>query len=164
MEAQVSLQGPGSAPERSGGAVPGPDALSTVQTRPGSKDTEVEASPRRRQFSASYKLDILEQADRCTSAGELGALLRREGLYSSHLSAWRAARREGSLAKLSRKRGAKPKKGPEAKELKRLRKENARLRRELERAQKVIEVQKKVSELMGIELENPDSDGNDERD
>ena len=163
MEARMSLPGAGSAPERSGGAIPAAHAP-TGGPGPEPRDTEVPATPRRRQFSATYKLEILEEADRCTDSGAVGALLRREGLYSSHLAAWRAARREGSLAQLSRKRGTKPTKGPETKEVERLRKENARLRRELERAQRVIEVQKKLSELMGIDLENPESDENGEND
>ena len=143
----------------SGGGVPTPDA-----PRAALRDSEVPATPRRRQFSASYKLEILEEADRCTNSGSIGALLRREGLYSSHLTSWRAARREGSLAQLSRKRGTKPKASRETKEIQRLHKENARLRRELERAQTVIEVQKKLSEMLGIDLNNPEngaSDGND---
>lgn len=161
MEARMSLPGAATAPERSGGAVAAPNAAADG-TQAASRDTEVVAAPRRRQFSASYKLEVLEEADRCRHPGEIGALLRREGLYSSHLSAWRAARREGSLAQLSRKRGPNSKQSPEAKEVERLRKEVARLRRELEKAQKVIEVQKKLSELMGIDLENPESDENDE--
>jgi transposase-like protein len=115
------------------------------------------AKPRRRRFSARYKLEILEQADRCTHLGEIGALLRREGLYSSHLSAWRAARREGTLVQLSRPRGPKSKQSPEKREVERLRRENRRLQRELEKARKVIEVQKKLSELLGIDLENPEA-------
>ena len=76
--------------------------------RPG-PDPEVVAKPKRRQFSAEYRLRILEEADRCTRRGEVGRLLRREGLYSSHLTAWRKARRKGSLRELaSKKRGAKP--------------------------------------------------------
>ncbi len=73
-------------------------------------DPEVEAKPRRRKFTAAYRLRILEEADSCQNPGEIGQLLRREGLYSSHLSSWRKARREGSLAALAPKqRGAKPK-------------------------------------------------------
>jgi transposase-like protein len=109
-------------------------------------------------------LEILEQADRCSDPGAIGELLRREGLYSSHLSAWRAARREGSLAQLSRKRGKKPAKTRETRELERLRKENARLRRELEKAQTVIEVQKKLSEILGVDLGTPESGEEDEND
>ena len=161
MEARMSLPGGGSAPERSGGAILPPNAP-LDGPRPEARDTEVPATPRRRQFSASYKLEILEQADGCTDPGAIGALLRREGLYSSHLTAWRAARREGSLTQLSRKRGTKPTRSPETKEVERLRREIARLRRELKKAQTVIEVQKKLSELMGIDLENPESDEKDE--
>ena len=72
-------------------------------------DPEVVAKPKRRQFTAQYRLRILEEAERCTQPGEVGRLLRREGLYSSHLTAWRKARRKGSLRELaSKKRGAKP--------------------------------------------------------
>lgn len=144
------LPGAGSAPVTSAGG-----------RRVARGDTEVPATARRRQFSASYKMEILEEADRCTDAGEIGALLRREGLYSSHLSAWRAARREGSLAQLSRKRGTKPKQSPEAREVERLKRENQRLRRELEKARAVIDVQKKLSDILGIDLETPESDEKD---
>ena len=161
MDARMSLRGAVTAPERSGGAVTAPDA-SADGPRPAFQNTEVPATPRRRQFSASYKLEILEEADRCTNSGAIGALLRREGLYSSHLTVWRAARRKGSLAQLSRKRGTKPKESPETKEVERLRKENARLRRELEKAKTVIEVQKKLSDMLGIDLNNPESDEKDE--
>ena len=76
--------------------------------RPG-PDPEVVAKPKRRQFSAQYRLRIIEEAERCARRGEVGRLLRREGLYSSHLTAWRKARRKGSLRELaSKKRGAKP--------------------------------------------------------
>ena len=72
-------------------------------------DPEVVAKPTRRQFSAEYRLRILEEAERCTRPGEVGRMLRREGLYSSHLTAWRKARRNGSLQGLRpKKRGAKP--------------------------------------------------------
>ena len=72
-------------------------------------DPEVVAKPTRRQFTAEYRLRILEEADRCTRPGEVGRLLRREGLYTSHLAAWRKARRSGSLQGLTpKKRGAKP--------------------------------------------------------
>ena len=72
-------------------------------------DPEVVAKPKRRQFTAEYRLRVLEEADRCTQPGEVGRLLRREGLYSSHLTAWRKARRKGSLRELAaKKRGAKP--------------------------------------------------------
>jgi transposase-like protein len=98
----------------------------------------------RRQFSASYKLRILEEADRCTAPGELGALLRREGLYSSHLTEWRRHRAAGTLAALApRRRGRPPASAAEA-ELARLRAENERLARRLEAAEAIIEIQKRV--------------------
>ena len=114
-------------------------------------ESEVLEKATRRKFSAAYKLKILGEAQRCR-AGELGALLRREGLYSSHLASWRKQQHEGALRALARKRGAKPKKSAEQRELEQLRGENARLRERLEHAQRVIEVQKKLSDLLGIVL------------
>jgi len=124
-------------------------------------DPEVSGRPARRQFSAAYKLKILEEADRCANSGEVGALLRREGLYASHLAAWRKARRTGSLSALGRKRGRKPQRTPETEEIGRLRRENRRLRAKLERAQTIIEVQKKLAAVLGIGLEKPDSTESD---
>lgn len=124
-------------------------------------NTEVPAKPRRRSFTASYKLRILEQADRCSKPGDIGALLRREGLYSSHLAGWREAREKGALSALSKKRGREPKESSEAKELRGLRRENARLREQLRRAETVIDVQKKVSEILGVDLPKVEDDEND---
>jgi len=111
-------------------------------------DPEVVPTAKRRRFSAAYKLRILEEADSCTERGQIGALLRREGLYHSHLSSWRRQRAKGQLAGLKpRKRGRKV--DPQAKELARLQRENERLRAELERAETIIGVQKKLSTLFG---------------
>jgi transposase len=123
-------------------------------------ETQVSAKATRRNFSKEYKLKILERADRCTSPGEIGKLLRQEGLYSSHLSSWRAQRREGTLRALGRKRGPKTKKTAEQVELEKLRRENQRLRMKLDRAEKIIDVQKKLSEVLGIPLET-DADERD---
>jgi hypothetical protein len=106
----------------------------------------------RRRFTAKYKLAVLEQAERCES-GQLGALLRREGLYSSHLTCWRRQREAGALAGLAeRKRGRKARvpdaQGQRVAELER---ENERLRQRLLQAETIIEVQKKVSLLLGID-------------
>jgi transposase-like protein len=121
-------------------------------------EVEVVAKARRRQFSAEYKRKILKEIDACKALGEVGAILRREGLYSSHLASWRAARRRGELAGLSsRKRGpeARPK-DPRDRQLAELERENRRLQRRLARAETMIEIQKKVALLMGISLPEPD--------
>lgn len=108
-------------------------------------EPEVDAKPTRRRFTAAYKLKIVEEADEC-SEGEIGALLRREGLYSSHLSTWRRQREEGAIQALGKKRGRKAK--PRDKEKEQLVRENAKLRRKLEQAEKIIEIQKKVAALL----------------
>ncbi len=131
------------------------EMLTTMNTTPTSK-TEVSAKATRRTFTKQYKLGILEQADRCTDSGELGKLLRREGLYSSHLTSWRAQRREGALRALGRKRGPKTKKTEDQLEIEKLQRENERLRKRLTHAEKIITVQKKLSEVLGIELEEED--------
>ena len=110
--------------------------------------TEVWPRGQRRRFTAEYKLRILAEADACKEPGEIGALLRREGLYSSHLGKWRQQRDESVKAALGQKRGRKPA-DPLTEEVNRLRKELARLRADLDRAEKVIEVQGKVSALLG---------------
>lgn len=116
------------------------------------------AKAKRRTFTAAYKLWVLEEAEKCREQpGGIGALLRREGLYSSHLTTWRRQREAGQLAGLRpRKRG--PKSNPEAEELNRLRRENARLTRQLEKAELIIAAQKKLSEILGITLEQEKGD------
>ena len=106
-------------------------------------DPEVVAKPKRRQFTAQYRLRILEEADRCTQPGEVGRLLRREGLYSSHLTAWRKARRQGSLRGLTpNKRGAKPaERNPLSAKVRELEAKVTRLERELTTAHTILEVQ-----------------------
>ena len=113
-------------------------------------DPEVRAVAKRRQFNAAYKLSVLEEADRCLEPGAIGALLRREGLYSSHLTVWRRERETGALAALARRRGRKAALSAEQKRLAGLQAENARLKRELEQAHTIIEVQKKLSTLLGL--------------
>ena len=122
-------------------------------------DPAVLEKPARRRFTAEYKLRILHEADRCTASGQLGALLRREGLYSSLLSTWRRQRDEGTLAGLTPKRRGR-KANPDAPviaENERLRRENQRLTAKLRQAETIIEVQKKLSEILGIPLPPPDS-------
>ena len=119
----------------------------------GTPNPEVKEKPVRRRFSAEYKRRILDEADACAEPGEIGALLRREGLYSSHLFSWRRRRdkvlSEGLAAK---KRGRKPVKNPRDECLTRLERENARLKGRLQEAKLIIEIQKKTSELLGIKL------------
>jgi transposase-like protein len=117
-------------------------------------ETEVSSKAKRRQYTAEFKRRILREADACTKPGELGALLRREGLYSSHLVTWRAQRDRGELAGLApKKRGPKPRPVDERdREIALLKREKARLEARLEKAEAIIEVQKKVSQLLGVEL------------
>ena len=119
-------------------------------------DPEVEAKPKRRKFTAAYRLRILEEADRCQNPGEIGQLLRREGLYSSHLSSWRKARRQGSLASLApKKRGVKAKaRNPLEPKVRQLEAKVARLEAELEKAHTILDVQEKVAGLLGFSLES----------
>lgn len=119
-------------------------------------EVEVSAKAKRRHFSAEYKRKILEEAASCNRRGDMGALLRREGLYSSHLTEWRAAAGRGELAVVSRKRGPKPTRDGRDKQIDDLKRENARLHKRAERAEALVELQKKVSELLGIQLPERD--------
>jgi|GEM_PF-553881 len=125
----------------------------------GVPDPELTERPKRRSFTAEYKLAVLKQADACKKPGELGALLRREGLYSSHLSSWRRQRDAGELGRKRGRKGADP-----------LETENAELRRRAERAEaelakarKVIEVQGNVSALLEDLLGTEGAEGSTER-
>lgn len=117
-------------------------------------DPEVVERPKRRSFTAEYRMQILREADACTEHGQLGALLRREGLYASHIAHWRKQRDRGALAGLSAKHGRKLKRSPEEVENAKLRRENEKLKKDLAAAQLVIKVQKNVSALLGIALES----------
>ncbi len=121
------------------------------------QETEVTAKARRRQFTAEYKRRVLAEADACTKPGEIGALLRREGLYSSHLVEWRRSRERGALAELAgKKRGPAAKAvNPLARRVAELERANKRLAWRAERAEALVEVQKKVAELLGIQLPKP---------
>ena len=118
---------------------------------PGMPDPEVSDRPVRRKFTAEYKRRILQEADDC-QPGELGALLRREGLYSSLLSKWRGQRDRAEQEALApKKRGRRPKQpDPAAERMASLERENQQLRKSLQEAEAIIEVQKKISDLLGI--------------
>ncbi len=121
-------------------------------------DPHVPEKAKRRRFTAEYKRRILHEADGCTSPGEISALLRREGLYSSHLSTWRHQRDQGLEPA---KRGRKSTHHPLEEENKHLRREKAALERRLKRAEVIIDIQKKLSEMLGIPLNSPESEGGD---
>jgi transposase InsO family protein len=128
----------------------------TKDEKPMMNDVEVAAKPRRRQFTAAYKLKVVTEADAAKASGDVGRLLRREGLYSSHLTAWRKARREGELGALGpRKRGRKPvERDRVAQENRRLKRDLDRTREQLRRAEVIIDVQGKVAGLLGFSLED----------
>jgi transposase-like protein len=119
---------------------------------PGPPDPEVPEQKPRRNFTVGYKLRILQQADSCVEPGQIGQLLRREGLYSSNLTTWRKQRDHGLLhAMAPKKRGRKNKeKNPLASRVAQLEKQNQRLEQKLRRAELIIEAQKKISEILGI--------------
>jgi transposase-like protein len=154
LPAAERSEGERSEPQRSAvagkaGAVPG------SSPRP---DSEVVAKAKRRMFPMEYKIRILEEADTASATpGGVGALLRREGLYSSHLTSWRRERQAGILEALKpRKRGPRSERNPLAEENQKLRRQNARLTEDLRKAQLIIDVQKKVAALLGNPL--PDVD------
>jgi len=118
----------------------------------GAPDPELVERPRRRRFSAEYKLRIVGEADACSRPGEVGALLRREGLYTSHLTYWRKQRDAGALVALGRPRGRRPADRRDT-ELAVLRRRAQRAEAELAKAKQVIEVQGNVSALLGELLE-----------
>lgn len=123
-------------------------------------EPEVLAQPIRRRFTAEYKERIVRAADACTAPGQIGALLRREGLYSSHLEKWRKKLAQGGREALAAKRGRKPKRTAAEVELEKLRKRNARLEQRLKQAETIIEIQKKVAEMLGAPLARiDDSEG-----
>ena len=132
------------APSAGAGAMPEPP------------DPEVVAKPKRRRFTAEYRLRIVEEAEQCTQSGDVGRLLRREGLYSSHLTKWREAHRNGALHGLrSKKRGVKPKESnPLAPKVRELEAKIARLEKDLHTAHTILDVQGKVAGLLGFSLED----------
>jgi len=125
-------------------------------TRPALPDPEVVAKPKRRRFTAEYRLRIVEEADQCRQPGDVGRLLRREGLYSSHLTKWREAHRNGALHGLrSKKRGVKPKaSNPLEPKVRELEAKVARLEKDLHTAHTILDVQGKVAGLLGFSLED----------
>ncbi len=119
----------------------------------GAADPEVPPKAKRRRFTAAYKQRIVDEADRCAGPGDVGALLRREGLYSSHLSDWRKQRAAGAAAGLASQRpGRKRAQTAAEAEVAQLRRENTTLKRQLAQAQKILDIQKKAAEILDITL------------
>ena len=130
----------------------------TDKERPVVQPTEVRPKAKRRSFSAEFKRRVLAEADKCTGTGAIGALLRREGLYSSHLTEWRAVRARGELDALGPKqRGPVPAQAPDARdrELVELKQQLAKAMVRAERAEALIDIQKKVAALLATPLEDP---------
>lgn len=116
---------------------------------------EIAPKPKRRSFTPAYKADIVTKANACTKPGEVGELLRREGLYSSHLTEWRKAAKAGTLKALGRKRGPKKKRSAAEVRAEKAEREVAALRKKLQFAEDVIALQKKLSEVLGVKLDPP---------
>jgi len=132
----------------------------SAEARGRAADPEVPAKATRRRFSGEYKRRILREAAAASEAGEIGVLLRREGLYSSHLITWRRQRERGELAGLSPKRRGRKAKllNPLAKRVAELERDKRRLERRLEQVELLLEIQKKASRLLEIPLRSPDDD------
>lgn len=141
--------------------VSGASAPLRVVPPPVVPDPEVPERASRRRFTAEYKLQVLRQADRCTEVGEIGALLRREGLYSSHLTTWRRQREQGALVALAPKKRGRPAVpvSPLARRVAELERDKARLERRLQQAEAIIEAQKKLSEILGLSAPRPGEAG-----
>jgi transposase len=137
------------------------EGLPSPNGNPSAPDPEVVAKPERRRFTKAYKLDILSQVDACSGVGQIGALLRREGLYSSHLTNWRLQRSQGRLDSAATKKRAPKSNNRNAVRVNQLERENARLKSRLRQAELILDIQKKASEILGIPLKALDNGGND---
>jgi transposase len=151
-------EGSRSEPERSAGA-----PTSRPASQPGDApvpDPEVVPKAGRRHYTAEFKLRVLREADACSKPGEIGALLRREGLYSSLLTTWRRERERGGLNALAPKKRGRRANDPRDAEIERLRRENEKLQDRLRKAELIIDVQKKVAQMLGAPPTKPEDEGN----
>ena len=122
--------------------------------------TEVVPKAKRRLFSVAYKKAILAEVESCTEAGQIGSILRREGLYSSHLNTWRGQQARGELDSKSVSRRGRPAQPEMAQEISQLRLENEQLQQRLSQLEAIIDIQKKVSQLIGLGYPTSQPDGN----
>jgi transposase-like protein len=141
--------------------VSGAPAALRVVPPPVVPDPEVRERAARRRFTAEYKLQVLRQADQCAGVGELGALLRREGLYSSHLTTWRRQREQGARGALAPKKRGRPAApvSPLARRIAELERANGQLARRLHQAEAIIAAQKKLCEILGLSAPTPGEAG-----
>lgn len=155
MLKQSSMDIDGTEGARRATVVPSMSGTSATAS-PSPPDPEVTEKKPRRKYTAAYKLRILKQYESCTVPGEIGALLRREGLYHSNVNTWIRQRDNGALQGLApKKRGRKSKTvNPLAREVAKLQRENKKLAEKLHQAESIIEVQKKISEILGISQNN----------
>jgi transposase-like protein len=158
-EQSTSAMGTMEGARRATGIVPMAGASAHIVSS--APDPEVPEKRLRRKFTAKYKLRILSEADTCTQPGQMGTLLRREGLYSSNLTTWRQQREKGILQAMTPKKRGRKRKQPNvlAKRVAQLEKENLRLQQKLKKADLIIEAQKKMSEILGIVQNLDESDG-----
>lgn len=158
-----AARGEGVEGERSEPGAPGARAAGAAAGQPPTPDPEVPQKAKRRRYSAAYKLKIIKKAEALEDSGQIGAMLRREGLYWSALTRWREQRDAGVLKGLSaKKRGPrKSRNSKDAEEIRLLRRDKARLERKLKQAEIVIEIQKKASEILGIPLRTLEDEESD---
>lgn len=154
--------GPKESPDApSPAVVSGAPAPLRVVPPPVVPDPEVRERAARRRYTAEYKLQVLRQADQCAGVGDLGALIRREGLYSSHLTTWRRQREQGALVALAPKKRGRPTApvSPLARRVAELERDNGRLARRLQQAEAIIAAQKKLCEILGLSAPMPGEAG-----
>ena len=144
-----------------GGAPTNPQGPAAHNGNAAFPNPEVPLKPERRRFTKAYKLDILSQVDACSGVGQIGALLRREGLYSSYLGHWRLQRSQGLLDNSATKKRAAMTTSHQAARVSQLEHENARLKARLRQAELILDIQKKASEILGIPLKTLDNEGSD---
>jgi transposase len=137
------------------------EGLPSPNGKPSPPDPEVVTKPERRRFTKAYKLDILSQVEACSGVGQIGALLRREGLYSSYLAHWRWQKSQGRLDNSATKKRAAKSSNHQAARVNQLERENARLKARLRQTELILDIQKKASEMLGIPLRTLDNGGND---
>jgi transposase-like protein len=140
---------------------PSPAMVSGAPPLAAALDPEVRERAARRRFTAEYKAQVLREADQCVGAGELGALLRREALYSSHLTTWRRQREHGALAALAPQKRGRPRApaSPLARRVAELERDKVRLERRLKQAEAIIDAQKKLAEILGLSLSETNAAG-----